>query len=47
MEDKGSRQVLVASSLGCQRVMQAKTLVDLNEKGAGPYEQNHRDPLLV
>ena len=44
---KESRLVLVASSLGCQRVMQAKTLVDWNEKGAGPYEQNHRDPLLV
>ena len=27
-----SRLVLVASSLGCQRVMQAKILVDWNEK---------------
>ena len=42
-----SRLVLVASSLGCQRVMQAEILVDWNKKGAGPYEQNHRNPLLV
>ena len=41
-----SRLVLVASSLGCQCVMQAKILVDWNEI-ASLYEQNHRDPLFL